>query len=926
MIAKTYSPQEIEAKWYQYWLDNKLFTSKPDEREPYTIVIPPPNVTGVLHMGHMLNNTIQDVLIRKARMEGKNACWVPGTDHASIATEAKVVAMLKERGISKKDLTRDEFLAYAWEWKEKYGGIILQQLRKIGASCDWDRTRFTMDPALYESVIDVFVDLYNKGQIYRGVRMVNWDPQGKTAVSDEEVITKEVQQKLYYIRYEVIIGHSSLEAPADQSPMTNDYIVIATVRPETIMADAAVAVNPNDERYKHLHGKKVRIPLINREVPIILDEYVTMDFGTGGLKVTPAHDPNDYELGIKHNLPVIDLLNDDGTLNEKAQILVGMDRFAARKAIVKLLEESGNLEKVEEYASNVGFSERTNAVIEPKLSLQWFLKMEDLAKPAFKAVMEDVVQLVPPKFKNMYRSWMEAPHDWCISRQLWWGHQIPAFYMQDGTIIVAATKREALRKVQHEKLLFAMTEADLTQDEDVLDTWFSAWLWPISVFDGIRNPHNDEINYYYPTNDLVTAPEILFFWVARMIVAGYEYRGKEPFRNVYLTGIVRDKQGRKMSKSLGNSPDPLDLIDQYGADGVRTGMLFSSPAGNDLPFDEKLCEQGRNFSNKIWNAYRLVSGWTVAPLTPSPSPNVGEGSYSESAPLSQRGRGAGGEGLAITWFKAKLNATLLEIEDHFSKFRISDALQSIYKLIWDDFCSQYLELIKPAYNAETGTSEPIDRETYDTTINLFERLMALAHPFMPFITEEIWQEIRERKPGESLCVGKYPTPRPGGVNTKVLADFETLFEIISSIRNIRNSKQIAPKVALPLAIRTVSKERFVGLESMIQKMANVSAIDYVSEKLNAARPGNATSFLIKGDEFYVDLADEIDPAQELINVQKDLDYQTGFRDSVLKKLSNEKFVANAKPEVVEREHQKIADADAKIAALQETIRQLKENL
>ncbi|MBO0933955.1 valine--tRNA ligase [Fibrella aquatilis] len=907
MIAKTYSPQEIEAKWYQYWLDNKLFTSTPDEREPYTIVIPPPNVTGVLHMGHMLNNTIQDVLIRKGRMEGKNACWVPGTDHASIATEAKVVAMLKERGISKKDLSRDEFLAYAWEWKEKYGGIILQQLRKIGASCDWDRTRFTMDPALYESVIDVFVDLYNKGQIYRGVRMVNWDPQGKTAVSDEEVITKEVQQKLYYIRYEVV-GSVERRAESKELPLSSalsalNSVTIATVRPETIMADAAVAVNPNDERYIHLHGKKVRIPLINREIPIILDEYVTMDFGTGGLKVTPAHDPNDYELGIKHNLPVIDLLNDDGTLNEKAQILVGMDRFAARKAIVKLLDEAGNLEKVEEYTSNVGFSERTNAVIEPKLSLQWFLKMEDLAQPALKAVMEDVVQLVPPKFKNMYRSWMEAPRDWCISRQLWWGQQIPAFYMQDGTIIVAKNKREALRKVQHEKLLFAMTEADLTQDEDVLDTWFSSWLWPISVFDGIRNPDNEEINYYYPTNDLVTAPEILFFWVARMIIAGYEYRGQEPFKNVYLTGIVRDKLGRKMSKSLGNSPDPLDLIDQYGADGVRTGMLFSSPAGNDLPFDEKLCEQGRNFCNKIWNAFRLVKGWTIA----------------EGVEQGAEGRSA----LPITWFKAKLNASLLEIEDHLGKFRISDALQSIYKLIWDDFCSQYLELIKPAYNAETGTSEPINRETYDTTINLFERLMALAHPFMPFITEEIWQEIRERKPGESLCVGKYPTPRPGGVNTAVLADFEVLFEIISSIRNIRNSKQIAPKVALPLAIRTASPDRFAELESMIRKMANVSEITYVSEKLNAARPDNATSFLIKGDEFYVDLADELDPAQELINAQKDLDYQTGFRDSVMKKLSNEKFVANAKPEVVERERQKIADANAKIAALEERIKQLR---
>lgn len=883
MIAKTYSPTDIEAKWYQYWLDNKLFSSTPDEREPYTIVIPPPNVTGVLHMGHMLNNTIQDVLIRKARMEGKNACWVPGTDHASIATEAKVVAMLNERGIAKKDLSRDEFLAYAWEWKEKYGGIILQQLRKLGASCDWDRTRFTMDPALYESVIDVFVDLYNKGQIYRGVRMVNWDPQGKTAVSDEEVITKEVQQKLCYIRYD-IVG-------------TSEHVVIATVRPETIMADAAIAVNPNDERYQHLHGKKACIPLINREIPIITDEYVTIDFGTGCLKVTPAHDPNDYQLGLKHNLPVIDLLNDDGTLNEKAQILVGMDRFAARKAILTMLEEAGKLEKVEDYKSNVGFSERTNAVIEPRLSLQWFLKMEDLAKPAFKAVMDDYVQLVPSKFKNMYRSWMENPHDWCISRQLWWGHRIPAFYMQDGTIIVAKNKREALRKVQHEKLLFAMTEADLTQDDDVLDTWFSAWLWPISVFDGIRHPDNPEIKYYYPTNDLVTAPEILFFWVARMIVAGYEYRNEAPFKNVYLTGIVRDKLGRKMSKSLGNSPDPLDLIEKHGADGVRTGMLFSSPAGNDLPFDEKLCEQGRNFCNKIWNAFRLVKGWTV-----------------QSPAHAERGT----SGLPIAWFEAKLSQTLVEIEDHFSKFRISDALQSIYKLVWDDFCSQYLELIKPTEytekDADGNYSGIIDETTYEATINFFEKLMALAHPFMPFITEEIWQDIRERQAGESLCMAQFPKSNP--VNTNILADFDTLFEIISNVRNIRNAKQIAPKIELPLSIRSgaasrQTADRFKPLESLIQKMANVPAIDYVSEK-----PENATSFLIKGDEFYIDLADQLDEVQEAEKAQQELTYLIGFRDSVMKKLSNERFVANAKADVVERERQKAADAESKITSLQ----------
>ena len=880
MISKTYAPQEIEEKWYQYWLDNQFFKSVPDDRkEPYTIVIPPPNVTGVLHMGHMLNNTIQDVLVRKARMEGKNACWVPGTDHASIATEAKVVAMLKERGISKTDLTRDEFLEYAWEWTHKYGGIILQQLRKLGASCDWDRTRFTMEPALHDSVIDVFVDLYNKGQIYRGVRMVNWDPQGKTAVSDEEVITKEIQQKLVYIQYK-IAGSGK-----------QDYITIATVRPETIMADAAIAVNPNDERYTHLHGKKAIIPLINREIPIITDEYVTMDFGTGGLKVTPAHDPNDYALGIKHNLPVLDTLNDDGTLNEKAQILVGMDRFTARKAIIKLLEESGNLVKTEDYKSNVGTSERTGAVIEPKLSLQWFLKMDELSKPALKNVMDDTIQLVPPKFKNMYRSWMENVHDWCISRQLWWGQRIPAFYMQDGTVIVAKNKHEALEKVQHEMLLFAMTEADLTQDEDVLDTWFSSWLWPISVFDGLKDPNNADINYYYPTNDLVTAPEILFFWVARMIIAGYEYRGEAPFKNVYLTGIVRDKLGRKMSKSLGNSPDPLDLIEKYGADGVRTGMLFSSAAGNDLMFDEKLVEQGRNFSNKVWNAFRLVKGWTV--------------NESIDGKTNQ---------LAINWFESKLNATLIQIEDDFSKFRISDALQAVYKLIWDDFCSQYLELIKPPFDAATGTPQPTDSVTYEATVNFFERLMGLAHPFMPFITEEIWQDIRDRKEGDSICIA--PFPKAGTVDSQILTDFETLFEVISNVRNIRNAKQISPKVTLPLAIKTTSPGRFKVLESLVQKIANVLTISYVSEK------ADGIPFLIKSDEFFVNIAGEIDAEQEIVNTQKELEYNIGFRDSVLKKLSNEKFVANAKPEIIDRERQKLADAESKIQALQERLKTL----
>ncbi|GAB3712984.1 valine--tRNA ligase [Spirosoma flavus] len=877
MISKTYAPQEIEEKWYQYWLDNQFFKSTPDDREPYTVVIPPPNVTGVLHMGHMLNNTIQDVLVRKARMEGKNACWVPGTDHASIATEAKVVAMLKEKGIRKKDLTREQFLEYAWEWTHKYGGIILQQLRKLGASCDWDRTRFTMEPALHDSVIDVFVDLYNKGQIYRGVRMVNWDPQGQTAVSDEEVITKEIGQKLVYIRYE--IAGSKGQGDAGEA----DYITIATVRPETIMADVAIAVNPDDERYKHLHGKKALIPLINREIPIITDDYVTVDFGTGGLKVTPAHDPNDYSLGIKHNLPVIDILNDDGTLNEKAQILIGHDRFAARKAIIKLLEESGNLVKTEDYKSNVGTSERTGAVIEPRLSLQWFLKMDELSKPALKNVMDDTIQLVPPKFKNMYRSWMENVHDWCISRQLWWGQRIPAFYLQDGTYVVAKNKHEALEKVQHERLLFAMTEADLTQDEDVLDTWFSSWLWPMSVFDGLKDPDNADINYYYPTNDLVTAPEILFFWVARMIIAGYEYKGEAPFKNVYLTGIVRDKLGRKMSKSLGNSPDPLDLIEKYGADGVRTGMLFSSSAGNDLMFDEKLVEQGRNFSNKIWNAFRLVKGWTI------------EDGENQSV-------------LPIQWFESKLNATLLQVEDDFSKFRISDALQTIYKLIWDDFCSQYLELIKP------GFEQPIDRATYEATINFFERLMSLAHPFMPFITEEIWQDIRERSAGDSICVTSFP--KAGPVDNQLLTDFDTLFEVITNIRNLRNAKQISPKVALPLTIKTTTVERFQPLEPLIRKMANVSEITYTQEK------AQGVAFLIKSDEFFVNIMGEIDVEQEIASTRKELEYIVGFRESTLKKLANEKFVANAKPELVERERQKLADAEAKIQALEQRLSDL----
>jgi valyl-tRNA synthetase len=906
MISKTYAPQDIETKWYQYWLDNKHFASKPNpDKEPYSIVIPPPNVTGILHMGHMLNNTIQDVLIRKARMEGKEACWVPGTDHASIATEAKVVAMLKERGIEKKDISREEFLGYAHEWKDKYGGIILDQLKKIGASCDWDRTNFTMDAHYYESVIDVFVDLYNKGQIYRGVRMVNWDPLGKTALSDEEVIEKDVQAKLYYIRYSPPTprgGVSDSDSDEKVPPLGAEGAIIATTRPETIMADAAICVNPNDERYKHLHGKTVMIPLLNREIPVITDEYVTMDFGTGCLKVTPAHDLNDYELGIKHKLPVIDILDDGGFLNEKAVLYVGQDRFAARRNIVKDLEESGHLVKMEEYKSIVKTSERTGAVIEPKLSLQWFLKMDELSKPALENVMNDTIKLYPSKFKNTYRSWMENVHDWCISRQLWWGQQIPAFYLQDGTIIVAKTKREALRKAQHDLLLFALTEEDLSQDPDVLDTWFSSWLWPIATFDGIRNPNNEDISYYYPTNDLVTGPDILFFWVARMIIAGYEYRGELPFENVYLTGIVRDKQGRKMSKQLGNSPDALELIERFGADGVRSGLLFSAPAGNDLLFDEKLCEQGRNFCNKIWNAYRLVEGWTIAP--PAPRGGASDSKSDEETPPLGVG------GLPVQWFNARINQTIIEVQDHFTKFRISDALLSLYNLVWNDFCSKYLEIIKPEFE------QPIDKATYDATIEIFEKLMCLLHPYMPFITEEIWQSLAQRNDGESICRTEFP--KGGEVNTELLASFDSMFELVTKIREIRNAKQLSPKIALPLSIKTDNKNRYENIESIIKKLANTETINYVSEKVD-----NATSFVVKSDEFFVVLEGEIDVEAELEEAQKDLEYQLGFKKATLDKLANERFVANAKPELVEKERQKLADTESKIKALEERIASLK---
>jgi valyl-tRNA synthetase len=867
-IAKTYLPKEAEDKWYSYWLENNFFRSVPDDREPYTIVIPPPNVTGVLHMGHMLNNTIQDVLVRRARMKGKNACWVPGTDHASIATEAKVVAMLKERGISKKDLTRPEFLDYAWEWKEKYGGIILEQLKKLGASCDWERTKFTMDDNLSEAVIDTFIHLYKKGLIYRGIRMVNWDPQGKTAVSDEEVIRKEVNQKLFYIKY--FISGSS------------DFLTIATTRPETIMADAAICINPNDERYTHLHGKKVFIPLVNREIPVILDEYVTMDFGTGCLKVTPAHDLNDYELGIKHNLPVIDILNDDGTLNTKAEILVGEDRFAARKKIAVMLEEAGVLDKVEEYKSQVGFSERTNAVIEPKLSMQWFCKMEDMAKPALDYVLNGEVKLIPEKFINTYRHWMENVKDWCISRQLWWGQQIPAYYLPNGQYVIAKTVEEALEeaKIKNPDLKIE----DLTQEEDVVDTWFSSWLWPISVFDGFKDPDNADINYYYPTNDLVTAPEILFFWVARMIMAGHEFRGQAPFKNVYLTGIVRDKLGRKMSKSLGNSPDPLDLIEKYGADGVRVGMLLSSPAGNDLMFDESYCEQGRNFYNKIWNAFRLVKGWEVDNSLPNPN------------------------AVAIDWFDSRFNQAMVEIEDNFSQYRLSEALMATYKLIWDDFCAWYLEMIKPVYQ------HPIDAETYKRTIAFFENVLKILHPFMPFITEELWHdELFGHREALDCCIVAQ-LPNSGEFNARLLTDVESVKQVITQIRNIRNTKQISPKEALALSVKVNSGIDYLSYKAILTKLANLNALDFVDNKL-----AGASAFLVLTDEFYVPLNENIDVEAEKERLEKEKDYLNGFLKSCDAKLTNERFMSNAKPEIIEAEQKKKADAEAKIKIIEEAL-------
>ncbi|MFH6985485.1 valine--tRNA ligase [Marinoscillum luteum] len=889
-ISNKYDPAQTEDKWYSHWMEKGFFKAKVNpEKEPYSIVIPPPNVTGVLHMGHMLNNTIQDVLIRKARMEGKEACWVPGTDHASIATEAKVVAMLREKGIKKSDLSRDEFLKYAWEWKEKYGGIILEQLKKLGASCDWDRTSFTMDEGYYKAVISVFNDLYKKGFIYRGLRMINWDCEAKTALSNEEVIYKEGGEHatLYYVKYKI--------AGSD------DFVTIATVRPETILGDAAIAVNPKDERHAHLIGQKAIVPFVNREIPIIGDDYVELDFGTGCLKVTPAHDPNDYEIGQRHGLEVIDTINLDGTLNENCGIdkFVGVDRFVVRKQIVKDLKAAEFLLKEEDFVTRIGRSERTNTVVEPKLSLQWFIKMKEISRTAHKVVMEDEILLYPPKFKNTYNHWMENVRDWCISRQLWWGQRIPAYYYGEGEedYVVAESLEEAVI-LACEKSGKQLTASDLKQDEDVLDTWASSWLFPLAVFDGFNencfdketgkviNGKNAELDYFYPTDTLVTAPEILFFWVARMIIAGYEYKGDKPFKNVYLTGIVRDKQRRKMSKSLGNSPDPLDLIKQYGADGVRTGMLFSSPAGNDLLFDEKLVEQGRNFSNKLWNAFRLVKGWNT----------VDQPQSEENA-------------LAAKWFESRFYAAKEELEDHFSKYRLSDALMTAYKLVWNDFCSWYLEWIKP------GFEQPIDQKTYDQTIAFFELVVKTLHPFMPFITEEIWHTIQERDENDCLIKAAWPESKP--FDKSVLTSGDLLFEITTNIRNLRNSKGLSPKEELALMVNTSDHALFEQISASIQKMANVSSLDFTEEK-----PDNCFSFVVQSHELFVPVTEQIDVEAERKKLTEELGYTIGFKNSVEKKLSNERFVSGAPEQVVAMEKKKLADAEAKIASLEASIASL----
>jgi len=874
-IPTKYNPLNTEDKWYSYWLEHGFFHSEPDDRDPYTVVIPPPNVTGVLHMGHMLNNTIQDVLVRRARMKGKNVCWVPGTDHASIATEAKVVNKLRDEGIDKHSLSRDEFLEHAWEWKEKHGGIILDQLKKLGASCDWNRTSFTMDEEYSNSVLQVFVDLYKKSKIYRGVRMVNWDPKAKTAVSDEEVIYKEEQSKLYYLKY-LVEGSES------------EYLTIATTRPETILGDTAVCVNPNDERFQKFVGKKVIVPLVNRPVEVIEDEYVDMEFGTGALKITPAHDINDYEIGQRHNLRSIDIFNDDGTLNEAAEVLVGTDRFEARKQIIPMLEAQGNMLKIEDYTNKVGYSERTDAVIEPRLSMQWFMRMKEISKPALDAVMNDEVQFHPAKFKNTYRHWMENIQDWCISRQLWWGHRIPAWYLPNSNdFVVAQTEEEALKLAQEKTGDTSLTLDQLRQDEDVLDTWFSSWLWPISVFNGLTQPDNKDIQYYYPTNDLVTAPEIMFFWVARMIIAGYEYLGQKPFENVYFTGIVRDQHRRKMSKSLGNSPDPIKLMEKYGADGVRVGMLLCSPAGGDLLFDESLPEQGRNFANKIWNAFRLVKTWEVDDNLDQPEASK----------------------MVTAWLDAKLNETSKRLDKQFEQFRLSEALMTVYKLFWDEFSSWFLEIIKPAYQ------QPIDGKTMSETIVLFDRLLHILHPFMPFITEEIWHYLEERNAGESLMIT--PARKAGTYDSKDLDVFEQAKEVVAGVRKVRKEKNIAMKEGLDLFVNRGDDAWPEHYESVISKLANVNKLEHATAKVE-----DATSFLVRTHECFIPVGDMIDKEAELEKLNKELEYNKGFLNSVMKKLGNERFVNNAPEKVVEAERKKKDDAEQKIKTLEEQIANL----
>lgn len=874
-IPSKYKPSSAEAKWYKYWMDKGFFSSEPDEREPYVITIPPPNVTGVLHMGHMLNNTLQDVLVRRQRMMGKNVCWVPGTDHASIATEARVVARLREEGINKTDLSRDQFLEHAWQWTEKHGGIILEQLKRLGASCDWNRTLFTMDEQRYSSVISVFVDLYRKGLIYRGVRMVNWDPEAKTAVSDEEVVHSEENSKLFYVRYRI--------------KDSDEHVTIATTRPETILGDTAVCVNPADERYKNLRGKKVIVPMVNREVPVIYDDYVDMEFGTGCLKITPAHDINDYEIGQKHGLGIIDIFNDDGTLSSEAGLFIGSDRSEARKLTIDLLRKEGLLEKEENYRNKIGRSERTNSIIEPKLSMQWFLKMNDISRPALEAVTGGAINIYPPKFKNVYRHWMENVRDWCISRQLWWGHRIPAWYYGTGAFVVAGDEAEALRLAREESGNDKLSASDIRQDEDVLDTWFSSWLWPISCFNGILEPENDDIRYYYPTNALVTAPEILFFWVARMIIAGYEYRDEKPFEDVYLHGIVRDKEGRKMSKSLGNSPDPLDLIGRYGADGVRVGMLLCSPAGNDLLYDDSLPEQGRNFANKIWNAFRLVKGWEI------------DSDINEQPPWSAE---------AATWFGNRLNEAIAQYNRAFDRYRISDALMIIYRLFWEDFSSWYLEAVKPDYR------KPVDPLTYRHTIDFFEKLLRLLHPFMPFISEEIWQMMEERKDGESIMIAEIP--RGGKVSSSVLNDFEHTKALVTAVRNLRKKNRLSSRDEMELFVSKKSSGKEKSFQNLISRLAKISAIKELENK-----PDNSTSFIIGTSEYYLLMGDSIDVGKEIEKLEAELEYNRGFLRSVMKKLDNERFVKNAPEKVIGLEEKKKADAETRITTLLERLEDLK---